>query len=115
MFGIGLPELILIMAIALIVIGPDKLPDLAKTVAKQLLELKKAAGTLKDTLQDEMNKENAGGESGQGLVQKVEQPEPDSDILDIQAGQGPDSGVNPTAHQDDKVKEPLPPGSGQAG
>ncbi|MCB2182837.1 MAG: Sec-independent protein translocase protein TatB [Desulfobulbaceae bacterium] len=57
MFGIGLPELILIMALALIVVGPDKLPDLAKTVAKQLLQLKKTASDLKDTLQEELKEE----------------------------------------------------------
>ncbi len=54
MFGIGLPELIVIMGLALIVVGPEKLPDLAKSVARQLLELKKAAGTLKENLQDEV-------------------------------------------------------------
>jgi Tat protein translocase TatB subunit len=53
MFGIGLPELILIMALALIVVGPDKLPGLAKTVARQLVELKKAAGALQDSLKEE--------------------------------------------------------------
>lgn len=57
MFGIGLPEFILIMALALIVVGPDKLPGLAKTVAKQVLELKKAANSLKDSLQDELAEE----------------------------------------------------------
>ena len=36
MFGIGLPELILIMAVALIVVGPDKLPGLARSLAKEL-------------------------------------------------------------------------------
>ena len=34
MFGIGLPELILIMAVALIVVGPQKLPELAKALGK---------------------------------------------------------------------------------
>lgn len=53
MFGIGLPELILIMAVALIVVGPEKLPDLARGLAKQFFELKKAANVLKDSLQEE--------------------------------------------------------------
>jgi len=53
MFGIGLPELILIMAVALIVVGPEKLPDLARGLAKQLIELKKAANVLKESLNDD--------------------------------------------------------------
>ena len=53
MFGIGLPELILIMAVALIVVGPEKLPDLAKGLARQLVELKKAANVLKESLHEE--------------------------------------------------------------
>lgn len=53
MFGIGLPELLLIMAVALIVVGPEKLPDLARGLAKQFFELKKAANVLKDSLQEE--------------------------------------------------------------
>ena len=54
MFGIGLPELILIMALALIVVGPDKLPGLARTMAKHLNELKKTANALKENFQEEM-------------------------------------------------------------
>ena len=53
MFGIGLPELIIIMAVALIVVGPDKLPELAKSLGKGIVELKKAAAGLKESLHDE--------------------------------------------------------------
>jgi len=53
MFGIGLPELILIMAIALIVVGPDKLPELAKSLGKGIVELKKAAAGLKESLHED--------------------------------------------------------------
>jgi sec-independent protein translocase protein TatB len=53
MFGIGLPEMILIMALALIVVGPDKLPELARSVAKGVLELKKTVSSLKEDLADE--------------------------------------------------------------
>lgn len=55
MFGIGLPELILILALALIVVGPDKLPDLARSVAKGVLDLKKTANTLKESLSEHGN------------------------------------------------------------
>ena len=53
MFGIGFPELILILAIALIVVGPEKLPELAKTLARQMVELKRAANALKESLNEE--------------------------------------------------------------
>lgn len=55
MFGIGLPEMILIMALALIVIGPDKLPDMARSLAKGLMELKKTAESLKTSFAEEGN------------------------------------------------------------
>ena len=56
MFGIGLPELILIMAVALIVVGPEKLPDLAKSIGRGIVELKKAASSLKDSFNEEDEK-----------------------------------------------------------
>lgn len=43
MFGIGVPELLLILALALIVFGPGKLPDVGKAVGKTLSEFRKAS------------------------------------------------------------------------
>jgi Tat protein translocase TatB subunit len=51
MFGIGMPELILIAVVALIVLGPKRLPDLAKSMGRAVREFKKATSELKDTLQ----------------------------------------------------------------
>ncbi|MDY0376833.1 MAG: twin-arginine translocase TatA/TatE family subunit [Desulfobacterales bacterium] len=50
MFGIGMPELILILAVALIVIGPKKLPDMARSLGRALGEFKKATRELKETI-----------------------------------------------------------------
>jgi sec-independent protein translocase protein TatB len=55
MFGIGLPEMILILALALIVVGPDKLPDLARSLARTILDLKKTAESLKASFREEGN------------------------------------------------------------
>jgi len=53
MFGIGFPELLLIMAIALIVLGPKRLPDLARALGRGFSEFKKATDELKQTFEAE--------------------------------------------------------------
>ena len=50
MFGIGMPEMLMILAIALIVIGPKKLPGLAKSLGRAMREFKKATSDFKETL-----------------------------------------------------------------
>jgi sec-independent protein translocase protein TatA len=50
MFNIGAPELLLIFIIALIVLGPQKLPDLARTLGKVVGEFRKATDELKANL-----------------------------------------------------------------
>ena len=53
MFGIGMPEMLLICAIALIVIGPKKLPDLAKSLGRAMGEFKKATNDIKQSIGSE--------------------------------------------------------------
>ncbi|MCK5836067.1 MAG: twin-arginine translocase subunit TatB [Desulfobacula sp.] len=50
MFGLGMPEILLILAIALIVIGPKKLPDLAKTLGRAMGEFKRSAQDFKNSI-----------------------------------------------------------------
>jgi Tat protein translocase TatB subunit len=50
MFGIGVPELLVILVVALIVLGPKRLPDVAKALGKGLAEFRRATSDLTDEL-----------------------------------------------------------------
>jgi len=102
MFGIGLPELIVIIVLALIVVGPDKLPDLAKSVARQLLELKKAASSLKETLDEEMSDVDRPWEDDLIEGETVELPPPVEPAEDQPDSLDEDK-------NDEPAGEPLPP------
>jgi sec-independent protein translocase protein TatA len=53
MFGIGAPELILILVIALVIFGPGKLPEIGKSVGKALNEFKKASRDLTNEIKED--------------------------------------------------------------
>ena len=52
--SIGMPELIIIMVIALIIFGPRKLPELGRSLGKSINEFKKASNELRSTLEEEI-------------------------------------------------------------
>ena len=55
MFGsIGMPELVIILVIALIIFGPRKLPELGRSLGKSIGEFKKASNELRNTLDEEI-------------------------------------------------------------
>jgi Tat protein translocase TatB subunit len=54
MFGIGMQELIVIFIIALIVVGPKKLPELAKALGRGFAEFKRAANDVRQTIDAEI-------------------------------------------------------------
>jgi sec-independent protein translocase protein TatB len=56
MFNIGPGELIVILILALVLLGPDKLPEMARTVGKGMRELRRATEDLKDQVETEFYK-----------------------------------------------------------
>jgi Tat protein translocase TatB subunit len=76
MFGIGLPELIVIMVVALLVVGPSKLPELAKSLGRTFQEFRRMAEDVKETLEKETtdietsSEERAGKKEDTGTLQE---------------------------------------------
>lgn len=52
MFGIGLPELLVVAVVALLVLGPARLPELARSLGKGLAEFRRASADLRSSLMD---------------------------------------------------------------
>jgi sec-independent protein translocase protein TatA len=87
MFNISPQELLLILVIALVVVGPQRLPSLGRSIGRGLRELRKAQDDVKRTIEVNLDEDPPNGSSGD--------PAP--------AGDGKGSDAVPSA------REPLPP------
>jgi Tat protein translocase TatB subunit len=96
MFGIGLPELIVIMVVALLVVGPSKLPDLARSLGKTFQEFKRMADDVKETLEEETTDVKTSSEQ-----QAKNKEEPEKIASDMETVQGK---VNSTENDSDRLK-----------
>ena len=85
MGNLGMPELMMIMFLALLLFGPKKLPEIGKQVGKALGEFKRASNDLKRSIQDEMDKAQAGLDSISSDPPKPE-PKPEPPALAPAAG-----------------------------
>jgi len=58
MFGsLGFPEILLILALALIIFGPKKLPQMGRSLGRAMAEFRRASNEIKRTLEDEVDLE----------------------------------------------------------
>jgi sec-independent protein translocase protein TatA len=55
--SVGMPELIIILVIALMVFGPRKLPELGRAVGQTMNEFKKGLNNIRDTVEQEARRE----------------------------------------------------------
>ena len=81
MFGsIGMPELLIILTLALIIFGPRKLPELGRSLGKSLGEFKRASNELRNTLDEEIRIEE---ERNQRAVKPAEAVAPQATASDF--------------------------------
>lgn len=54
MLGIGLPELVMIMVLALLVLGPERLPEVARLVGRAYAQLRRASEEFQHTIRQDL-------------------------------------------------------------
>lgn len=94
MFGIGLSELLIILAIALLAIKPEKLPELASTLGKIAGDIKKGTRDIKESMRiDEVEEKRDGtGERGEKMPEAGERGEKKPGWADTSPEDDEDSG-----------------------
>ncbi len=99
MFGIGMPEMLIILAVALIIFGPKRLPELAKSLGRALGEFKRATSDLKQSIETE-----TGLDDVRSSLDDVKKDIKDQTDLSYSKSESPSSGENDADEPLSKVK-----------
>jgi TatA/E family protein of Tat protein translocase len=110
MFNIGLPELLIILAIALIVFGPNKLPELARAFGRAMREFRRATEEVKESFEAETRdleeiKDTLSKEYHEGLIEET--PSPSETASETRESEKPPSseGTSPVEEASPSMEE----------
>jgi len=96
MWNIGMPELIIILVIALIIFGPRKLPELGRSLGKSLGEFKRASNELRNTLDEEIRMEEHKEQRAKAEAEQKSAIEAANSMRDAITPETPAAGDTPT-------------------
>ncbi|HJY85148.1 MAG TPA: Sec-independent protein translocase protein TatB [Candidatus Binatia bacterium] len=103
MFGIGVPELLVILVVALLVLGPQRLPEVAKALGKALAEFRRATSDLSEEL----------GNAKIMLEEEARQAEHQARAAQPQATPPPTVSSTPQEKREKQEKKETPSGESQ--
>lgn len=101
MFGIGITEIIIILVVALLVVGPKKLPELAKTLGKTMAEFRKTADDIKESIYQDESTVEADSKRAEELRKTSKTAYP-VDPVDDDESQNPEE-INPVSKGGESV------------
>ncbi|BAI81586.1 twin-arginine translocation system component TatB [Deferribacter desulfuricans SSM1] len=102
MFGFGMSELILILIIALIVIGPKKLPEVAKALGKGYAEFKKALNEFKEAVNVDLDVESTNTKGKKETLTEIYNSKWEEAILDSNSEENKTSDSKETENIENK-------------
>ena len=83
MFGIGTSEILIILLLALLVLGPKEIPRIARTLGRGLREIERAKDELKESIEfeaDESGEKDSKAAARSDTADKNKEPEPSEKI-----------------------------------